>query len=251
MRPVTCNCGFEFVGETAEAIGRSAREHMAAVHPQLALTDGNIEDYVAAALRMTGSTERLEQIGAVEIHEVTPERVADFLSFFDYDGFADNPAWAGCYCMFFYRTGPMEGWEAARAAENRAQISDLLSCGRARGYLAYVDGQPAAWVNAAPKALLPQLREGWMREGEDPAAVGSIACFVIAPPYRRHGLARQLLERAVADFRSLGLHHVEAYPSKDTPTDAAAYHGPMSMYRAAGFLEEQEKDGQVLVRLAL
>ena len=40
--------------------------------------------------------------GPVEIRELTPELLADFLGFFEGEAFADNPGWASCYCQFLY-----------------------------------------------------------------------------------------------------------------------------------------------------
>lgn len=34
----------------------------------------------------------------IEIRPRTTERLADFLSFFDGEDFADNPKWGFCYC---------------------------------------------------------------------------------------------------------------------------------------------------------
>jgi len=64
--------------------------------------------------------------------------------------------------------------------------------------------------------------------------VGTAICFVIAPPYRRHGIARRLLDAACEGFAAQGLAYAEGFPVKEPQSDAQAYHGPPSLYQAAG-----------------
>jgi hypothetical protein len=56
-------------------------------------------NYADATKRLTGSTERLSEIGEVAVHRVTDDRIDDWLRFFDHDAFAGNPDWASCYCL--------------------------------------------------------------------------------------------------------------------------------------------------------
>jgi GNAT superfamily N-acetyltransferase len=76
---------------------------------------------------------------------------------------------------------------------------------------------------------------------------------VIAPPYRRHGLARRLLDAACTGLRERGCTIAEAYPSRDlqSGSDADAYHGPLSMYLAAGFRPVRDTDRCTVVQKQL
>jgi GNAT superfamily N-acetyltransferase len=76
--------------------------------------------------------------------------------------------------------------------------------------LAYVDDRPAGWVNASLRADY-SLHPG---EDDDPPGteVVGVSCFIVAPPYRRHGLAAALLDRVLADAPERGAVWVEAYP---------------------------------------
>jgi uncharacterized protein YndB with AHSA1/START domain len=49
--------------------------------------------------------ERQVEISQPLIRPLTPDRIDDFLRFFDHDAFADNPYWAHCYCTHFSREG--------------------------------------------------------------------------------------------------------------------------------------------------
>lgn len=251
MLEIACQCGHPIRGEDHEAVLAGAREHVKAAHAELGLTDQHTSDYVAAALRSGPAKPRRATVGAVEIRPVTPDRVEDVLRFFDTDAFADNPAWASCYCMFYYHNRAEGEWSARSAQENRDAIQNLLGCGRAQGYLAYVDGEPAGWCNAAPRRLLPRMDANEEYRVEDADRVGSIACFVIAPQYRRHGLAGRLLDAACEGFRAQGLAVAEAYPSKNPEGDAEAYHGPLPLYERAGFTLFRELENTTIVRLTL
>jgi GNAT superfamily N-acetyltransferase len=72
-----------------------------------------------------------------------------------------------------------------------------------------------------------------------------VSCFVIAPPYRRHGVASALLDRVIEDAAARGASWIEGYPH-DTPEpgDAGHFRGPRSMYEARGFqpVEVRERD---------
>jgi len=42
-----------------------------------------------------------------------------------------------------------------------------------------------------------------------------ISCFVIAPPFRRHGVASALLDRVIAEASARGALWVEGYPTSN------------------------------------
>jgi GNAT superfamily N-acetyltransferase len=73
----------------------------------------------------------------------------------------------------------------------------------------------------------------------DDTPVWSIVCFVVPAEYRNQGVARGLLEGAIAYARRRGARLLEAYPV-DRPgrsSDEAMWFGARSMYDAAGFHE--------------
>ncbi len=188
---------------------------------------------------------------ALLIQALTPDRLEDYLAFFDGDAFADNPDWSACYCYFYHAPGSMKDWEARTAAENRAAVADLIQAGKLHGYLAYVDGRPVGWCHAAPRPEFPNLRRDRQLDTPDAAAVGSIVCFIVARPYRRRGIARGLLQAACAGFRDAGLTYAEAYPQLNTTDASANYHGPLSLYLAEGFSIVKSFEHFCLVRKTL
>jgi ribosomal protein S18 acetylase RimI-like enzyme len=107
------------------------------------------------------------------------------------------------------------------------------------------------WCNASPRALLPQLDRTPGFECDDPEHTAAIVCYVIAPRYRGQGIARRLLDGAVEAMRERGFRQIDAYPPKQAPTDAASYHGKLSMYFDAGFQQVRDAGRYVVVRKAL
>lgn len=207
-----------------------AREHMNGVHG-MQLSEANTRDYFEAEERLAPVRPRLDQIGEVQILAATPDRLDDLLHFFDVEGFAGKPEWAACYCMAHHLG---EGRPDYCRANNRAALEQRIKDGTTTGFLAYAVGNAAAWCNASPRSEYVHYAG---RDEQDDDTVGSIACFVVAPPYRRHGLAAKLLDAACASFVERGMRTVEAYPNRNPSDDASAYHGPMSMYLEAGFKE--------------
>ena len=244
-------CGATVRGADIEGFAGAFLTHARSDHPDWPYPDVAIRNYAEATQRLTGSTERLEKIGAVEIHPVTEDRIDHWLSFFDHDGFADNAAWAACYCSephLLERGAAPEDVEVRHWSRNRATMVELLQSGRSFGYLAYVAGRAAAWVNASKRSEYALYRLGSGAAPADGDVVG-VSCFVVAPPYRRHGLAAMLLARVLADAPGRGVAWVEAYPPNDgREDDAGNFRGPPSLYQANGFEPVEERERYTVMR---
>lgn len=197
--------------------------------------------------RLTGGTERLAEIGAITVHPVTEDRVDDWLRFFDHDAFAGNPDWAACYCLEPHLPATPDQPERAWR-ESRAIVAGRLRCGSTFGYLAYADGRPAGWANASLRSDYGLYRNV-DPAGPGPTSVIGVSCFVIAPPFRRHGVAAALLDRVIADASARGAAWIEGYPL-NTPeqNDASHFRGPRSMYDARGFAPIEVRERDTVVR---
>ncbi len=196
--------------------------------------------------------ERLPEIGEVEIVDVTPDLVPTYQHFFDDIAFRDFPAWQSCYCMETHRTQSDEEWAARTAADNRRDMSESIQYGSVTALLAVADGEPVGWCNYGETTRLAGVLSRFKLEASDQRGVGSIACFVIAAPYRGHGLASQLLEAAIRRLQKRGVREVEAYPTRGGDDSAQGnYRGPLSMYMRAGFAPYRETERHVIVRKSL
>ena len=252
MSVLNCICGARLEGADDDDLFAAMRGHSDEAHRETRISDEMIRGLIATARRMTAWNGQPASVhGPVEVKPLTPERTGDFLHFFDRDAFMDNPIWASCYCYFYQFPGTAEEWEQRTAAQNRAAKEASVRADEAHGYLAYVDGRPAGWCHAAPRASLPGLDRNEEFRTNHPEGIGSIVCFVVAPPYRRQGIAATLLDAACDGLRARGMRVAEAYPAKVVHSEARAYHGPLAMYLAAGFTPVREAGNFVVVRRSL
>mgnify|MGYP003444211628 CR=1 FL=1 len=186
---------------------------------------------------------------AIEVRALTAELLPDFLKFFDGTAFSDNPKWASCYCQCFYEDHSVVKWSERTAQENRALACERVRGRSMQGYLAYSNGLPVGWCNAAPRQILRALDD---EPTPDAETVGAIVCFLVEPSHRGHGVARQLLEAACDGLRRQGLRIAEANPRTAAGSAAENHFGPLSLYLSAGFVVHREDDdGSVYVRRGL
>ena len=185
----------------------------------------------------------------IDICPLTPQRLADFLDFFEQRAFADNPKWLSCYCHFPHADHAHIVWKDRSAAQNRAATCERIEGETMQGWLAYAQGQAIAWCNAGPRRFV----EGLFDEPEPlTERIGAIACFVIAPAFRGQGPARALLDRACDGLHEHGFEWAEAYPRSDAANAAQHHHGPLAMYTAAGFeIVKDDGEGGLTVRKPL
>ena len=249
MRVIQCICG-EHLESTDDDVFGVLRAHIDSTHPDFDITSENLRETLDAwSGNEPWDGERRPVAGPIEVKPLSIDTLEDFLAYFDRRAFMDNPFWAGCYCAEPHHSEVNQ----QSPAENREQKIELIRAGVANGVLAYVDGAPVGWCNAAPRATLPQVLDRILA-GTDPDPrehVGAIACFMIAAPWRGSGVGRTLLETACDGFKAQGFAVAEAYPRKGDLSEARSYHGPLPMYEAAGFERYAETDQHVIVRKQL
>ena len=251
MKVKCFGCAMVIEAEDADAVVRGFVAHAHSEHtwgyPEEALRN-YARNGAEAAERLTGATERLPEIGDVAVYPVTADRVDDWLRFFDHDAFADNPDWASCYCLEPHVPGTSEFERPWR--DTRSTVARRLCDGTTSGYLAYVGGRPAGWVNASLRSdygLYRLVDVG----GPEPRSVIGVSCFVVAPPFRRHGVASALLDRVIADAPARGASWIEGYPHNEPePSDAGHFRGSRSMYEARGFQPIELRDRYTVMRRA-
>jgi GNAT superfamily N-acetyltransferase len=246
LRTLHCDaCGADLEAADLDAMVPVALAHYTEGHPAWGLREANIRDYLEAEDRLSPVKPRLEEIGEIEIHPATPDRLDDVQRFFDHEGFAGKPEWAACYCVANHVGEGGPEWCRDR---NRAMLADRIKAGTTTGFLAYAGRDVAGWCNASPRSEFVHYAG---RDERDDSTVGSIVCYVIAPPYRRHGLSRRLLDAALDSFVERGLSVAEAYPNPQPDDDASAYHGALSLYLDAGFSKVGELGPLAVVQKAL
>jgi GNAT superfamily N-acetyltransferase len=176
---------------------------------------------------------------AFEIVALTPGRAEAWLRFFDHDAFADHPAWQFCYCQFLQVDHRVVVWRERSATTNRDAAALRIGEGGQQGWLAMAQGRVVGWCNAAPRDNFAALDD---EPDADSARIGRIACFVVAPAWRRRGIARALLDAACDGFRSAGLAWAEALALAGEGSAAQNHFGPLAMFLAAGFKVHRPAD---------
>ena len=195
----------------------------------------------------------------VDVRRLTPARRDDFLRFFDHErgaAFADNPKWAKCYCHY-YHVPKAIAWDTLDAAANRKAMTARIDVAEMEGFLAYAGGDVIGWLNAQPWHKLQhacaRLKIAPPELEVPPHEAAAIVCFVVGAQWRRRGVAKALLDAALASFAARGIRVVDAFPWKAgdraAPTDH--YHGPLPLFLAAGFTPVREEKDLTVVRKRL
>jgi len=167
----------------------------------------------------------------VAIHPLTSDRWDDLAALFDEGG---DPKW--CWCQF-YRVRGLD-WSNSSADGNRERLATLTRDGPPPGLVGYQDGRAVGWVSLAPRPGYDRLTHAKLLAPVDHKPVWSIVCFVVSRSARGQGVARALLDGAIAWAKTEGATILEAYPSdvKGRKVPAAnLYHGSLSMFEDAGF----------------
>jgi GNAT superfamily N-acetyltransferase len=168
----------------------------------------------------------------LEIVPVTPERWDDLVLVMSGCSYGRK-----CWCAYWYL--PNAEYKAGWGDGNRATLERLVKTGAEPGLIAYVDGEPAAWVSVAPRGNFDRLNRSKNFAPLDGKDVWAVNCFVVAPDFRKQGLMEKLA-RAAADFAiGKGANGAEGYPivpgSKTSAGDL--YLGTERAFRDAGYRE--------------
>jgi GNAT superfamily N-acetyltransferase len=169
----------------------------------------------------------------LRIEPLSDERWPDLEAIFGRGG-----AGYGCWCMFFRRSSTEMA--AAKAVENRNALRALASGDPPPGLLAYDGADPVGWVGLGPRLHFERLVRSRFLRPVDDLPVWSVVCFFVSRRSRGRGVARALLDGAVAYAREHGAPAVEGYarePGERRLSADSAYTGTVSLFRGGGFRE--------------
>ncbi len=187
-------------------------------------------------------------MSTIEYVPLSPQRLDDYLRFFETRAFTDNPRWSSCFCYFPLHDPARTEWNQRSGPENRAAVTACIQAGSARGVLAYETGEVVGWCNAGPWSQFPMLQDTPVPDAE---RIGVIFCFVVAPEWRGRGVAAGLLTAACDELRAQGQQIARAKPVKSAAGPAANHLGPLALYLKAGFRVVREDGDEVFVEKAL
>ncbi|MGH9246218.1 MAG: GNAT family N-acetyltransferase [Acidimicrobiales bacterium] len=182
----------------------------------------------------------------LDVRPVTADRWDDLVALF-----GERGAFGGCWCMYWRVTSA--DFAAEAGAGLRQRLRRLVVDGREPGLLAYEDGEPVGWVAVAPRPEFGRMQRSPTVNPVDDTPTWMVNCFYIDRRHRRAGVARQLLDAAVAFARARGAEAVEGVPVDTRGTrreSAGLYTGTLAMFEEAGFVEIARRRQRPIVRQA-
>ena len=146
-----------------------------------------------------------------------------------------NPDATVCWCLS-HRL-PAKQNRALLGPARGEFVRELCQRPVAPGVLAYVDGKVAGWAAVAPRAETTYARSKIIPHVDD-LDVWTVWCVKVLAPFRRMGVAVELIRGAAEYARAQGAPAVEGYPvdNGDQRVDSVlAYVGTRGMFEKAGF----------------
>jgi GNAT superfamily N-acetyltransferase len=139
-----------------------------------------------------------------------------------------------CWCVAWW-VPTWEGWGARAAEDNAALRERLCDAGEYDGLLAYAGDLPVGWCQLGPRDRLAKLVDQLALDVD--ASAWAVTCFLVAPTWRRRGVATALLAEAIAVARAAGASRLEGYPrTGGTVADGEAWTGSEAVFTGAGFV---------------
>ena len=135
------------------------------------------------------------------VRPLTPERWPDLEALFNAKGCSVA---RGCWCMYYRRSGergPLPAGTTAAQA-NRADLKKLTCGDTPPGLIGYRGKLPVGWVSLGPREDYAKLKRSPVMKPVDDLPVWSIICFVVPAEHRGQGVARALLDGAIAYAKS-------------------------------------------------
>ena len=188
---------------------------------------------------------------ALTLKPLTPGRFADLEAIFNARGCSVA---RGCWCLFYRDSGakPPPPRGVTRGERSRRDLKARVSKGEFIGLIGYRGKVPVGWISLGPRESYKKLERSNVMKAVDDAKVWSIICFVVPAEYRDQGVARELLDGAVAYARKKKVKLLEAYPvdKAGRSNDEFMWFGTKSMFDKAGFEEvARRKPQRPVVRL--
>jgi GNAT superfamily N-acetyltransferase len=180
---------------------------------------------------------------SVSIKRLARESERDF-----YRVHCDGTGNGWCRCVAWW-VPTWEGWGERTAEQNALLRKDLFKDGVHDGYLIYVGGRLAGWVQAWKRDAFPKLAAQFAVPADGEAWM--IGCVLILEEFRRGGVASEALAQVVADLKARGARSIDAYPKRGAKEAGELWNGPESIYARLGFTVVRDDPKRPVLRLTL
>ena len=142
-----------------------------------------------------------------------------------------------CWCQHWrLRSKDMA---AAKVPALRARLRAQAESDQPPGLVAFDGDRAVGWVSLGPRTDFERIVRSRVIPAIDDRPVWSIVCFAVSSTARGRGVARALLEGAIAYARARGAEALEAYPVRldggEPVHPDAAFTGTLPMFERAGF----------------
>ena len=161
----------------------------------------------------------------IKIEKLTPDRVEDYIYYFDHVAFTDHEEWANCYCLESHLSQEENEAMWTEKDHRREKARELIMKGIMQGYLVYDGDDVIGWCNAGDKT------------GYEPLMSNSI-------------FETKKVGRIIRDAEEEGYSYVEGYPFRDRKFEHQ-YHGPIPLYEKHGFQMFAERDWVCIMQKSL
>jgi len=179
-----------------------------------------------------------------EVYRLDESRKGDF---YKLHSALNGAAW--CFCVAWW-VPTWEGWPERQAMQNRQLRERLFKDGEYDGYLLYVNDKPVGWCQVGSRDRLEKLVKQF--DLSPSPQTWAITCFLIAPAYRRRGLACYMLSEILKDLKKRNVKRVEAFPKtgSDCQTEDL-WTGPAKIFLEAGFKTIDDDPEKIVMALEL
>jgi ribosomal protein S18 acetylase RimI-like enzyme len=168
----------------------------------------------------------------VDVRPVTSETWDALADLFREGG---DPRW--CWCQYWRLRS--KDFSAAKVPELRERLHEKALSPQPPGLVAFDGDRAVGWVSIGPRTDYERIVRSRVIPTIDDRPVWSIVCFAVSPTARGRGVARALLEGAIAYAGERGAVALEAYPVRVGDGEAihpeSAFSGTLPMFERAGF----------------
>jgi ribosomal protein S18 acetylase RimI-like enzyme len=146
-----------------------------------------------------------------------------------------DPRW--CWCQFWRMRS--KDFAELKVPQLRERLHAQARSDEPPGLVAFDGARAVGWVSLGPRSDFERIVRSKVIPTIDDRPVWSIVCFAVSSTARRRGVARALLQGAVAYARERGATGLEAYPVRaeqgDSINPESAFTGTLPMFQRAGF----------------